>query len=462
MTVESLEVTVTIKCASWNDVIPDPDAVCHSAARAAWTIYKPFPAAEVGIVLADDALVRSLNRDYRRKDRPTNVLAFVGDAGMSATLGAPAILGDIVLAYQTVVAEAKEQNVTVADHLSHLVVHGMLHLLGYDHKDAGEAHSMERAEAGILSRLGISSPYDDNTGNGRARSNGAENGQSFPRSFLEKLGLRRRGRGGEGSARDTLAELIEEREEAEVPIDDEERVLLSNILELRSRPVEDVMVPRADIVSVEVATPQRELVDVMTRAAHSRLPVFRETLDDAVGMVHIRDVLAWRGLDSEFRLAKIVRTTLFVAPSMHVLELLLEMRVKRCHLALVVDEFGGIDGLVTIEDLVEEIVGEIEDEHDRADEPELKRRPDGAFDADARIAIGDVEEALGATFFTDEERDEFDTLGGLVSATAGRVPIRGEVITHDGGLEFEILDADPRSLHRLRVRDIRPSPEGPD
>ncbi len=260
-------------------------------------------------------------------------------------------------------------------------------------------------------------------------------------------------KGGEGSARDVLEELIEEREEAEIPIDAEERLLLANILELKGRTISDVMVPRADIMSVECETGLSEVIALITREGHSRLPVFREVLDDAIGMVHIKDVIVWRGRDSQFSLGDIVRKVLFVPPSMQVLELLLEMRATRCHMALVVDEYGGIDGLVTIEDLVEEIVGEIEDEHDHTDEPIMGEGPDGALIADARVPIEMLEQRLGK-IATDEERENIDTLGGLVFSLAGRVPMRGELIAHPSGLEFEILDADPRRIKKLRLRGL--------
>lgn len=267
-------------------------------------------------------------------------------------------------------------------------------------------------------------------------------------AWLKGLG---RTRSGEASVRTTLDELIEEREEASVPLNDDERRLLANILDLRTRTVYDLMVPRADIVAAEASSSLADVIETMTKAGHSRLPVYRETLDDVIGMVHIKDVLAFRGRDHEFQLSGIMRKVLFVSPSMQVLELLLEMRVKRIHMALVVDEFGGIDGLVTIEDLVEEIVGEIEDEHDRSEEPALIRRPDGTFDADARVALEDFEDVFGSVF-TEDEKEEIDTLGGLVVSLAGHVPIRGELVRYKSGLEFEVLDADPRRVKRLRLR----------
>jgi CBS domain containing-hemolysin-like protein len=287
-------------------------------------------------------------------------------------------------------------------------------------------------------------------GDGRATSDFTF--RHLMRSFLRRL---RRSRADDGALRDSLDEIIEEREEAEIPLDNTERTLVANILSLRDRSIEDVMVPRADIVAVESKASLDEVIQVMTREGHSRLPVYRDTLDDAIGMVHIRDVLAWREESRTFQLGKILRRVLFVAPSMKVLELLLEMRVKRSHMALVVDEFGGVDGLVTIEDLVEEIVGEIEDEHDRSPEPGIVRRADGSFDADARTPIEVLEEEFGEVL-TDEEREEIDTMGGLVFAIAGRVPIRGELITHPSGVEFEVLDADPRRVRRLRVRAPEP------
>jgi hemolysin (HlyC) family protein len=269
------------------------------------------------------------------------------------------------------------------------------------------------------------------------------------RAALRRIGLVR---DGEASVRDALDELIEEAgNENEAPLGEDERTLLANILSIRDLSVDDIMVPRADIVAVDSESTLAEVIDVMTKSGHSRLPVYRETLDDAIGMVHIKDVLAWRGGDSQFQLSKLLRRVLFVAPSMQVLQLLLEMRASRSHMALVIDEFGGVDGLITIEDLVEEIVGEIADEHDKDDEPAVHRLADGSLDADARVPVEALEGHVGA-MLSEEERDEIDTLGGLVVSLAGRVPIRGELIRHPSGLEFEVLEADPRRIRRVRVR----------
>jgi len=274
-------------------------------------------------------------------------------------------------------------------------------------------------------------------------------------------------RNGDSSLRDTIEEIIEEigesdaQEEAYGTIGDHERVMLANILKLRHLTAYDVMVPRADIVAVDVGVGLDELIATMTRAGHSRVPVYRESLDDVVGLVHIKDVLPYAKEGKELNLASITRTVLFVAPSMQVLDLLLEMRLSRVHMALVVDEFGGIDGLVTTEDLVEEIVGEIEDEHDVAEGPKLVEGRDGALIADARATIEELEERVGALLSDEEREEDIDTLGGLVVALAGRVPARGELIVHPhSGLGFEVLDADPRRIKRLRLR--RPPETAPD
>ncbi len=263
-----------------------------------------------------------------------------------------------------------------------------------------------------------------------------------------------RSRNGDNTVRGALEELIEEHQDAETPIDDEQRVLLENILNLRDRKISDVMVPRADIVAINVKSQLEEIIALINDQAHSRVPVFQEALDDAIGMVHIKDVLSAQQNGNGLGLKSIIRPVLFVAPSMQVLELLLEMRVKRTHMALVVDEFGGVDGLLTIEDLVEEIVGEIEDEHDQDDdEPIWRVGPDGAMDADARLEIIDFEKVVGEVL-SPEEREEIDTLGGLIFSLAGRVPVRGELVKHQSGLEIEVLEADPRRIKKLRVHGV--------
>lgn len=254
-----------------------------------------------------------------------------------------------------------------------------------------------------------------------------------------------------GDLRGTIEELIEQEETGELPASRDELTLLRNILNLHGLTVYDIMVPRADIVAVDIDISLSELVRIMSEEAHSRIPVYRGTLDDIAGMVHIKDVLACWNREQKVSLDEIVRSVLFVAPSMPILELLLQMRVSRVHLALVVDEFGGIDGMVTIEDLVEEIVGEIEDEHDDDDTPRIMQRADGSLVADARVPIKDFEDRMGEILTAQEREEDIDTLGDLVFFLAGRVPVRGEVVRHGSGVEFEVLDADPRRIRRLRV-----------
>ncbi len=224
--------------------------------------------------------------------------------------------------------------------------------------------------------------------------------------------------------------------------------------------VDDVMVPRADIIAVEVETTLGEVATRFAESNHSRLPVYRDSLDEPVGMVHIKDVLARlvpNGVASDVVarstiLPEVVRPVLYVPPSMQVADLLLKMQTRRIHMAVVVDEFGGTDGLVTLEDLIEQIVGDIEDEHDDEDAPSVVERSPQCWEVDARTPICDLEAVTQARLDIDDLSEEVDTVGGLVFTLAGRVPERGEVIRHPLGFEFEVIDADPRRIKRLVVR----------
>src|SRR5215213_2838276 len=243
--------------------------------------------------------------------------------------------------------------------------------------------------------------------------------------------------------------------DGETPITPQERFLIGNILKVHERNAGDVMVPRVDIVALDLDQPFSEVVKCMVEHGHSRVPVYRESLDDVIGFIHVKDVLAPVADRRPAKLERLLRKVLYVAPSLPILDLLVQMRQARTHIAMVVDEFGGIDGLVTIEDLIEEIVGDIEDEHDVPETPTLIERPDGSIIADARIPIDSVEEQHGISLRPEGEEETVDTLGGLVFTLAGRVPKRGEVIAHPYGLEFEILDADPRRIKRLRLRGLQ-------
>lgn len=275
------------------------------------------------------------------------------------------------------------------------------------------------------------------------------------------LRLIRRPRNSE-NLRETIDEMIEEPPaDGPDPLGAHERVLIGNILKGHDSTAADVMVPRVDIVALDADTPFAEVVRCMIEQGHSRVPVYRETLDDVIGFVHVKDVLLPVAERRETKLAPLLRKTLVVAPSLPILDLLVQMRQARTHIAMVVDEFGGIDGLVTIEDLIEEIVGDIEDEHDEADGPSLVERADGTLIADARTPIETLEERQGIRLRPIGDQEEVDTLGGLVATLAGRVPKRGEVIAHPSGIEFEVLEADPRRLKRLRIRRL-PAAEGTD
>jgi len=237
-----------------------------------------------------------------------------------------------------------------------------------------------------------------------------------------------------------------------------EREILINLASFGELRVDDVMVPRADIVGVEVSASLAELATVFREAQHSRLPIYRETLDDPLGMVHIKDVMALlvpkdfaQSPPQDNILKRIRRDVLFVPPSMRVVDLLIKMQKSRIHMALVIDEYGGTDGLVTIEDLVEEIVGDIEDEHDTEEGEMLSARPDGSFDASARLPFEELEEALGPLMLGEERQEGVDTLGGLLFSLVGRVPQRGELISHPAGVDFEVLDADPRRVKKVRI-----------
>ncbi len=267
----------------------------------------------------------------------------------------------------------------------------------------------------------------------------------------------RNGRNGDSNLRETIEELIEQHEEAEPQVDPVARAMLDKVLTVGALTVSDVMVPRADIVAVDVSIDREDLLNLIAEEAHSRMPVYRGNLDDVLGMIHIKDMMASMATGETFDTRKLLRKILFVAPSMRVLDLLLQMRLERIHMALVVDEYGGIDGLTTIEDVVEQIVGEIEDEHDVDEGPLLRRRADGTYDIDARLPLGEFEDTIGR-ILTEEEREYGnDTVGGLIFNLAGRVPTRGEVIAHGAsGVEFEITDADARRIRRVRVCNTPP------
>jgi CBS domain containing-hemolysin-like protein len=284
-----------------------------------------------------------------------------------------------------------------------------------------------------------------------------------------------------GSIRADLEVVLEAGASGETDFSPEERTLLKNILGLRERRVWDVMVPRSDIIAVQQDITLGELVRVFEGAGHSRLVVYNDTLDDPIGMVHIRDLVAFMSaraqLNAERRPSlrpaldlkaidlavplsstKIMREILFVPPSMPAIDLLAKMQATRIHLALVIDEYGGTDGLVSIEDIVEQIVGEIEDEHDTDTAPTVIAQRDGSFIADARASLEEVTKLVGTEFEVGEAAEDVDTLGGFLVTRIGRVPVRGELVPGPGPFEIEVLDADPRRVKKVRIHRGRRRP----
>ena len=316
---------------------------------------------------------------------------------------------------------------------------------------------------------------------------------SGPATALQQgwlAGLRARlGLSGTPTLRKTLEAALEGEATGNSAFAAEEREMLLRLLRFGALRVEDVMVPRADIIAIDESEQLGELLKTFEEAGVSRMPLYRETLDDPRGMVHSKDVmhllvaeargrtpiepksdtkaeaatrtdkpLAFAGVDLSRKIVQtnLRRRVLYVPPSMPAMNLLIRMQSTRNHMALVVDEYGGTDGLVTIEDLVEQIVGEIEDEHDEAEAALVVENSENGLIADARIPIADLETRLGVKLLTDEEAAEVDTLGGLVFALVGRVPSRGELVRHASGIEFEVLDADPRRVKKLKIHRSRP------
>ena len=336
----------------------------------------------------------------------------------------------------------------------------------------------------------LSNPTDE-----AARSSG---GGGWIATLRARLGLQ-----GAPTLRDTLEVALKADDETGA-FSAEERGMLLRLLRFGGSRVEDVMVPRADIIAVEESQPLRELLRMFEDAGVSRIPLFHETLDDPRGMVHIKDLFGWLmaeagqmhsgepcaarpspealreisangaaraegppvrapeelhlgrcDLSRPITVARVRRPVLYVPPSMPAMNLLIRMQTTRIHMALVVDEYGGTDGLVTIEDLVEQIVGDIEDEHDEAEAAHIVSDPKLGLLASARTPVRELDAHFGIKLLTAEEEEDIDTLGGLVFAIVGRVPARGELIRHASGLEFEVLDADPRRVKKLKIHDAR-------
>ena len=291
-----------------------------------------------------------------------------------------------------------------------------------------------------------------------------DSSNDFASRLWRSLRLLVTGHDHEPSLRESLEEAIDDHDDGSAARDDlspVERAMLKNMLHFGERQAGDIGVPRSDMVVFDVDAGFPALVALFREAGHSRMPVFRGDRDHIIGMAHIKDIYAHIAETFDDRVSSasladlavepLLRQVLFVPPSMRIVDLLARMRAGRTHMAIIVDEYGGTDRLVTIEDLVEEIVGDIEDEHDEDEDALLQAINDRLWEADARIPLEDLEEQLGLSFADAEIGDEVDTLGGMVFMLAGRVPATGEIVDHPGGWRFEVIDGDPRMVRRLRL-----------
>jgi len=255
--------------------------------------------------------------------------------------------------------------------------------------------------------------------------------------------------------KDVLEDIIEDNGNSVESIDDGTKKIFKNIIQLNDKCIEDVMIPRADIDSVSSSIKINQLITFINKTKHSRIPVYEDNLDKVIGMVHIRDLFEKINKSTKVKRdikisRSMIRKILFSSPSMRILDLLLKMRSEQIHMSIVVDEFGGTNGLVTIEDLVEEIVGEIKDEHDFEEIDIIKKISKKTYEVSARLAVDEFEKKLGI-YFESIDKEDIDTVGGLVFNLIGKIPSRGQVISHKSGLEFTILDADTRKIKRLLV-----------
>ena len=275
--------------------------------------------------------------------------------------------------------------------------------------------------------------------------------------FINKFNFFSKKKRKSNKLQNNIENLLNERLKKEKPLKINEEKIISNVFQLPEKLISDIMIPRSDIISVDLNTDINKLVKIIGRTSHSRYPVFDTSRDKIVGMIHIKDVISGWENKKIRNIKKLTREILFAPHSMNVLDLLLKMRTSHIHMAIIVDEYGGVDGLVTIEDLVEEVVGEIKDEHEAQKESEENKeeiiKEDGNEKISARMLIKDFEKKYGNIFSDKEDIRDIDTMGGLVFHISGRVPLKGEIIKHPNGCEFEILDADSRRIRTILVRN---------
>ena len=261
-----------------------------------------------------------------------------------------------------------------------------------------------------------------------------------------------------GSLKENLETVLDTAKKDDENISKQERLMLLNVLKMDQIRSTDIMIPRADIGAVEVNDSFEKVLEVFIKESHSRVPVYEKNLDNIIGMIHIKDLVKYQneGNFEEGFLKKIKREVIEIPPSMPVLDLLMKMQLTRLHMGIVIDEYGGTDGLVTIEDVIEEITGEIEDEHDVQNMPMLTQTSPNSFEASARVEIKEFEKLSKINFFKENNSEDVETLGGLVVAMAGRVPQRGEILKHESGLTFEINDADPKRIKSIKITYKKP------
>lgn len=263
---------------------------------------------------------------------------------------------------------------------------------------------------------------------------------------------------GDSSLRETLEELIEEEEIEDTSLAPDEREMLTNILSLRDLTAKDLMIPRAEIIGVSHNSPLEQIITVFKSSQVMRLPVYRQTLDDILGYIHMRDLIDSTSTPKNFKIQDHLHKIDYISPSMRILDLLLKMRLTGEKMAIVVDEHGGVDGLVTLNDLVEEIVGDIQDVAQMTTPVHFFRRPDGVVVVNGRMDIEELEEKVGTIRTEGEKEEEIDTIGGLVLHLTDRIPQRGELIAHPSGIEFEIIEADSRRIKRLGIHGLPDNP----
>ena len=260
--------------------------------------------------------------------------------------------------------------------------------------------------------------------------------------------------GNNQSLRDSIKDVIDEKSNEEsqnIDLSSKEKSILSNILSINKLKADDVMIPRASIVAISQDSSFQNIIDTIDKESHSRMPVFRKDLDDVLGMIQIKDIIKFSGSNhNDFNIKKIMREVLFVPPTMPVMNLLLKMQATKLHMALVIDEHGGTDGLITIEDVIEEIVGEIEDEHDKDDDFNFKKIDSNTFEAKADMSLEDFNNESNLSIV----EENVDTLGGYIFSKINRVPYAGEVIKVDNTYQFEIIEADPRKIKKIRIFKI--------